>query len=76
MISKPYIGITHHNAYLGFSIANRVLVMIFMAYTFTYQKVGDLLILPLAAIGTGFIILLIRLIRSHCFQSCLNKIRS
>ena len=76
MQGKPFISIIHHNAYFGLSIANRILVMILMVYIITYGKIGDLLILPLASLATGFLIIMIRIVKSNCFQTCLEKIRS
>ena len=75
MLGKPYMSVIHHTAYMVFSIVNRLLTMVLLVYVMTLNPIGDLLILPLAGMGTGLLILLIRLLRSQCLQSCYNRLR-
>jgi hypothetical protein len=75
-LGKPYLNIIHMIPYLVLTILNRIIVISFLCYTLAkFGSAGDMLFLPLIAIISGILILVIRVVNSDKAAACLSRIR-
>jgi hypothetical protein len=70
------LRIEHNNLYLWISTGNRLLAFAIMFYVLSQSKIGDLLIMPLVTILSGFAVLSLRTVKSKKVQEIWTKLRS
>lgn len=75
-LGLPFMNIKHYLPYFILTIANRIIVLIFLFYVMSLSKTGDLLYMPIVSLIAGLGIILTRIFNSDKITNCVSKLRS